>query len=231
MLDRLFTNKLTIQKLFFIIANLFFVSYAFLALYYFKERCLYIDSAFQLFKIINFENFNIEASRYGVFFTQLLPLLAIKLGLPLKTRLVIYSLSFVIVYYSVFLLCYFKLKEKTASFIIPVVLIIGISNGFFYLVTEIYQAIIFLIAFYAWISNRFVGVRTIKTKVFDISIAILLFLQCFFCHPTAVFPALFIIGYHVLYHKQFRKNELFILVPLIIIVAFVKINLTKSFTY
>ena len=88
-------NEIPLTNLFFIIANFFFLVSAIFAVYYYKERCLYIDSAFQILKMISFKNFNFEAARYGVFFTQILPILAIKLSLPLKVVLIITSLMYV----------------------------------------------------------------------------------------------------------------------------------------
>jgi len=224
-------KRLPITKIFFLIANIFFLLSAILAVYFYKERILYIDSAFQIFQILNFENFNIEASRYGVVFTQILPLLAIKLGLSLKSILIITSLSFILINYLVFLLCYKVFKEKSVSFIIPATLIVGISHGFFYTFTETYQAIVFLVAFYAWINTKFVELKTIKNNIFNIFIAFLLFLQSFFCHPVAMFPALIIIGYHIVYYNQFKNIQLYILIFVVVFVSFAKLKLTGTSSY
>jgi hypothetical protein len=225
------TNAITLHQLFYIIASLFFLTSAFCAIYYYKERCLYIDSAFQLFKIISNENFNIEAFRFGVVFTQILPLIAIKAGLPLKAILLIFSLSFLLVDYLVFLICYHFLNEKTVSFLIPAALIIGISHAWFYVVTELYQAIVFVILFYAWVNTRFAGKNSNKQLAGNLAIALVIFLQCFFCHPMSIFAVLFIIGYHVLYTKQNLGSQVLVLLPFILLVTVLKYFVTDSSSY
>ncbi len=224
-------NAITQHKLFYIIASLFFLISAFYAVYYYKERCLYIDSAFQLFKIITYEGFNFEAFRFGVVFSQIPTIIAIKVGVPLKSVLIIFSLSFWFVNYLVFLFCYHILKERTVSFIIPASLLIGISHGYFYTVTELYQAIVFIVLFYAWVNTRFNEKKSNKQQLINLLIAFIIFLQCFFCHPSSIFPILFIIGYHVLYIKGNWKNGIFILIPLILIVTIIKLKLTESTSY
>jgi len=221
----------TLTKLLFIIANIFFIVSALFSVYYYKERCLYIDSAFQIFKMLNSESFNFEAGRYGVFLTQIIPLLSIKFGLSLKSFLIITSFNFIVINYLVFLLCYFLVNEKSVAFIIPTTLIICVSFGFFYTITEVYQSIIFLIALYAWINTRFAEIKSIKIQFFNVTIAFLLFVQSFLCHPIALFPALFIVGYHIVYHNQFKKIDNLILIPLFLLVAFIKYTNTDASSY
>ena len=59
-------------------------------------RVFYIDSAYQLFDIINTGTFSVNDGRYAMVISQLLPLLCLKLHLPLPVIAVAYSLSFVL---------------------------------------------------------------------------------------------------------------------------------------
>jgi len=69
---------------------------------------LYSDTYFFSFKIITFEKFNIEAGRYTSFLSQIIPLILIKLHVGLKAFLIGYSVSIVLVFYGIFLLCLYS---------------------------------------------------------------------------------------------------------------------------
>jgi hypothetical protein len=224
-------RKIEFNQLSYWVASFFFTVYAVFAVVYFKERCIYIDSAFQLFKIINFENFNFEAHRYGVVFSQFLPLLAIKFALPLKYVLIAFSLSFVLLGYLVFLLCYHVLHEKKVAFIIPVSLISGIAQGFFYTVTEIYQASLFVVLFYAWQNVNVLKINTLKNEIFSLVISFVLFLLCFLCHPSAIFAIVFIVFYLKIRNKAGLNIQTIMLLLSFVLVALIKLFLTGSTSY
>src|SRR4051794_37162116 len=64
------------------------------AVYYYKERMLFIDAPHVFFRVVNDGRFHIEEHRYGSFITQLFPLIGAKLHLPLRPLLILYSASF-----------------------------------------------------------------------------------------------------------------------------------------
>jgi len=96
--NKLFQN-ITGISVFGVLGHLSFFILLLGAVYFYKERILFADSAFQFFKIVNFEKINIEAARYGAILPEFPLLLAMKLGIGLKMLLIIYSVSFIGLYY------------------------------------------------------------------------------------------------------------------------------------
>ena len=120
--------------------HLFFFVLLLFSIYFYKERILFTDSAFQYFKIINFEKINIEASRYGAILPQLPTVLFSKLGLNIKLLPIIFSCSFVLLYYAIYVITVHLLKNAETGFIILLVLTACISQSFFHPVTETHQS-------------------------------------------------------------------------------------------
>src|ERR1051325_2179860 len=137
-----------------ITGHLFFLIFFIFAIVWRYERVLYMDTAYQLFKIINYSHFNIEASRYSTVITQLLPLAGVKLHWPLKWLFVSYSVSFVLVYYIVYLLCVYTFRNTAAGLAIVLVLCLCIRQSFFHIVTETHQALVYSCLFFAWLMHQ-----------------------------------------------------------------------------
>ena len=77
-----------------ITGHLYFLVLLVLAGIFYKERVLYADSAWQIYKIINFSSFNIEAGRYGTVLTQIITLFAVRQELPLRF-VILYRISMI----------------------------------------------------------------------------------------------------------------------------------------
>src|SRR5688500_6624249 len=94
-----------------ILGHLSLIITAILAIYFFKERVLFVDPGQQLFEMINEQNFKVFVGRHSMMINQTIPLIGIKMGLSLKTLMILYSISFVIIYYLCFLLSVYKFKN------------------------------------------------------------------------------------------------------------------------
>src|SRR5688572_6642136 len=75
-----------------------------LSVIFYQERVVFIDIAFQLFHMLKDGTFAIQHNRTGAFLTMSFPLLASKLGLPLKLVMLSYSAGFIAYYFAIFLL-------------------------------------------------------------------------------------------------------------------------------
>lgn len=115
------------------------------------ERILCIDNSFFFFQIVNKETFFFPENRVGVILSQLPLLLAIKLNLSLNALVYIYSLSFIVEYVLIALVCRVLLKVKEAPLLLLLSLITGVANSFFHPVTETYHALAFATLFYSLI--------------------------------------------------------------------------------
>jgi hypothetical protein len=91
--------------------SVLFFLLAVLSLVFYLERIIFIDISYQLFFMLKDDTFAIQHNRIGAFFTMAFPLLASKLSLPLKQVMQLYSVGFVIYYFTIFLLITAWLKN------------------------------------------------------------------------------------------------------------------------
>lgn len=211
---------------FILLGHLSFLVLLFASVYFYKERILFADSAFQFFKIVNFEKINVEAFRYGAILPELPLLLAMKLGVNLKLLIITYSVAFIGLYYIVFLLCIKLLKNTVAGISIVLILIMCISESFFFPVTETHQSLVFSVLLFAILQYS-----SFRSSFVQILLASVVIIISFLAHPVALYPLTFIIGYNAIDKKQLRSIKPYALLSLVIGLAVAKIMLTDENSY
>jgi hypothetical protein len=211
---------------FILLGHLSFLVLLIASVYYYKERILFADSAFQFFKIVNFEKINVEAYRYGAILPELPVLLAMKLGISLKLLIITYSVAFIALYYIVFLLCIKLFKNTAAGLSIIFILIMCVSESFFYPVTETHQSLIFSVLLFAIL--QYSSFRYSSVQILLASVVIII---SFLAHPVAIYPLAFIIGYSAIDKKQLRSTMPYALLILVIGLAIGKVILTDENSY
>lgn len=215
------------MKAYTFIGHTFFAILAILSVYFYAERTIFIDSAFQIFKIINFETWNIEAGRYSAVFTQAIPLLLVKAGAPLNLVLLSYSLSFIIVFYLVFCLVTYKMKNEVAGITIVFILGLCIRQSFYHAATETHQGLIYTALLYAWLCYSLLSV----SKILRYSVATLLVLLCFFSHPITLLPILFIFAFHAIDKNLLKSWEIYVLASITVLIYLGKAITTPGGSY
>ena len=114
---------------------------------FFKERMLFVDPAFITFEIIQQDWFVFSEHRYGAFITQIFPLVASQLGLPLSVVLLVYSMSFYLFFGAVLLSCGHYLKQYRLSTLFCCYLTFFVSDVYFWPNNEVHQAVAYMIGF------------------------------------------------------------------------------------
>jgi hypothetical protein len=211
---------------FIILGHLSFFALLLASVYYYKERILFADSAFQFFKIVNFEKLNIEAFRYGAILPELPLLLAMKLGLNLKLLIITYSASFIALYYLIFLICIKLFKNTAAGISIVLILTMCINQSFFFPVTETHQSLVFSVLLFAILQYS-----SFRYSFIQILLACLVIIISFLAHPIAIYPLAFIIGYSAIDKKQLSSFLPYALLTLVIGLAVAKVLLTDENSY
>ncbi len=211
---------------FILLGHFSFIALFALALFFYKERVLFADSAFQFFKIINYEKINIEAARYGAILPQLPVLLAIKLGVSLKYLTVLYSASFIFLYYVVFVCCLHWFKNTAAALSVIVVLTLCIAQSFFHPVTETHQSLVYSILLYSILQYR-----NYRHYIVQYILATIVLVVSFLAHPVALYTNTFIIGYTAIANKQLKQLKPYLLLLLVAGMALAKILLTNENSY
>ncbi|RME01161.1 MAG: hypothetical protein D6816_12720, partial [Bacteroidetes bacterium] len=165
-----------------------FLVLAIMAVYYFRERSLFLDTAFQSFEIIKNGGFAIQVNRFGAVFAQAFPLLALKLGLPLKGVLIAWSLSFVLVHWALFSLALHRLRQPAFALCIALFNIILVNHSFYWVQNEGVQAVSWCLFFWALLAHCEAKGKWTAGNV--LTAAGLVPLLVFF-HPLVVFPFFF----------------------------------------
>ncbi len=196
------------------------------SVYFYKERIIFSDSAFQFFKIVNFETINVEAYRYGAILPELPLLLAMKLGFGLKMLLITYSAAFVALYYVIFLICSRLLKNTPAALTIVFILLLCIKESFYYPVTETQQCLVFSVLLFAILQYP-----KFKSSVIQLSLALLIIVLSFFTHPVALYTLTFLIGYDAIDRKLLGTVKPYILILAVAGLALGKVVLTNENSY
>lgn len=209
-----------------ILGHLSFMALFLASVYFYKERILFADSAFQFFKIINFEKFNVEAARYGSVLPEIPLLMAVKLGLNLKMLTIIYSVSFIGLYYLVFILCVHWLKNPKAGLAVVLTLILCISQSFFHPVTETHQSLVYSVLLFAILQYP-----SFRHPASSFLLAALVIIIAFLAHPVAVYPIIFIIGYSAIDRQKLRSPLPYALLLIAGGLAVAKVLLTRGDTY
>ena len=212
-----------IQVLSFLLFGLFFI----LGGYFYLERIIYTDSASMLFKLVNFSKLNVEASRYAAEIPKMIPLILVKAGLPLKWITASFSLSYIFLYFIIFLISAYILKDKLAGLLIILVLLLSASNSFYHPVTETHQTMAYSILLYSFLSSE-----TFRNKkIISLIIAVLIISLCFFTHPVSLFIVLFILFFFAINTQTLNDYRIYLLASIIVGLFIIKTAITDSTGY
>ncbi len=176
-----------------------------LALYFFLERTAFLDIAFHLFYIIKDGDFAIQNNRYGAFVTQIWPLLASKIGLPLKSIMQLYSGSFVLFFYFVFASCLLVFKSYRFALAMLLLSTLMVTDTFYWIQSEFGQGLASLIFFFAFLKYR--SDHPDRAPWLLNPLMYLMILTLVFFHPLNLFPFVFA-SVFLLLHKELKPRLL-----------------------
>jgi hypothetical protein len=223
-------NKIS-DKSYELTGHLIFLILILFAVYFYKERVLYVDSSYALFKIIYYKTLVSEAGRYSATLPQILPLAGIGMHLPLKWVVLLYSVSFVILYYLIFLIILYILKNPKIALSLPVILTISIKYSYYWIATETHQSLAYIVLFIAFLyyfkNNVLKRTELLKFVIGGSCILCV----AFFCHPTVFFSGLFLSGFYIIDFKYYKKLFIYIFPVLLAVLTILKLKLISSGSY
>lgn len=132
--------------------------------------------------------------RYGSWIAQLLPVALLKMGAPLDAVLRSYSVSFILFHALIFWLLAFKLKDRRATYALPLALTVGFHYMFYFGVSELYQGFTLTLLLWAMLA-RAVHADTHKDLLRWSVLVVLLNVWISFYHQMLVLPLVFILGH------------------------------------
>jgi hypothetical protein len=198
---------------------------------YFRERICFADTAHMLVKIINSKSFNIEAGRYPQIFTQLLTIASIRLHLSTNVVMVIYSISFPLLYA---LLAWIALKKYQFKFAFPLLIFSltgAVHIGFYHAGTETHQSIAWAVLFLAWLFSPSADGKSRTNKTLHVVQGLVICMLTLHSHPVGLFLLLFSCCLFWVETRDLKRLEPYIAIALIVILSIVKILNTDSDSY
>ncbi len=98
--------------------HIFFLVLLLFSVFFYRERMLYSDPAFFSFLVIDGNDYSVALGRWGTVLSQAIPLFALQHGVSLEHFLQLYSASFILVYYLVFLIIHYGFKNASGSWML-----------------------------------------------------------------------------------------------------------------
>ncbi|GAB4092051.1 hypothetical protein [Flaviaesturariibacter terrae] len=161
-----------------------------LAALFYKERAVFLDISFHLFRILHDDSLAIQNNRFAAFFTQLFPLLGARAGLSLAAITLLYSLSFVLLPALVFFVIASWLKNTRVAGAYLLFLVLMTTHSFYWIQSELPQGAAFFFLFLALLDRARAGDRIPEHFLFA---APVLLLTVGFAHPLLLFPFAFVL--------------------------------------
>lgn len=189
-----------------------------LSVWFYKERAAMCDAAFQLQNVLFNNDFAIQVNRFGSFFTQAFPLIAARMGASLQTAAVLYSMSFIIMYFSAFLLLIYYFKNYWLALALLLCNTLMVRHSFYWIQCEMIQGLVYTFLHLAFVYK---DLTDIKPKIHHKLISILLLITALFTYPLQLL--LLIFAYVFLffqYKNQWQKLALYF--DIFIMILFVK---------
>jgi hypothetical protein len=169
-----------------LVTHTFFALMAIFAIVFANER-FQADGAYYLFKVVNFESFQVEHQRFILVFSQALPLLGAKLGLSMKIIILLNSLSNVLFFYLIFRYVAYYLRDQTGGVLVILFQVVGVLHIHFTPMYEIWYGTMLLVP----LRSHLVTMRYVLWK--DLFVIALLMVTILFSHPLLFIPVIFIL--------------------------------------
>lgn len=188
-----------------LIGSLTYIVLLILSLVFYKERTTFLDAAYHLFAILKDGDFAIQNFRFGAFFTQSFPLIASKLGLSLTSIMMLYSVSFVMLHFLIFLICVLVFRSYKFGLAIVLFSTFMITDTFYWIQSELIQGLAIIVLYF---SVLFFGQKTQNDSrnYWFFPVTVLLIITLAFLHPLLIFPFFFLLGFFYLNHKIEKKQ-------------------------
>lgn len=201
------------------------------AIVFATDRIFFADSAYYLFNIIETGSFNIEHNRWSAVITQIPVVVGVSYGWSLKVLAITYSLSFILLYYLIFIISAHLLKTTDIAISLLFTLILMSRLSFFHAVTEVHAAIAWAALFASlWASPKFKKIEGL-TKLLKYFLFFISATLCVFSHPISIFILTFIIFYFQAENQiLFSRSTLYITLLILSIYA-VKMLAFRSVGY
>ncbi len=181
-----------------------------LSILFYKERTIFVDIAYHLFLILKDGGLAIQDYRYGAAVSQVLPMLAAKLSMPMNVVMIVYSAGFVLYYFLCYLICGSLLKNYRMALVLLLYNTLLTAHTFYWVQSELLQGIAFLVVVFAYLETR----ATQKIKIHEAFLLLCCFAILHFFHALLFIAGLYMFGFFIL-DKKIPVNKKLLLGSLV----------------
>lgn len=201
-----------------------------MSLVYYQERLLSLDAANYAFHLVLGQDFYTGQSRVVTYLTQILPLLAVKSGFSLKAVLMIYSASFILYFYLIYLLITHLFRNPLAGIFLALSLCLSMRYKFYGPVGEVVLSIGLLAVLIGWMTRP--ADRFGKLPVWaDLGIGMALASLLFTGHPFIAVSTAIFFGFDLLHRKRWKEWPFWVLSLYTGLILFLKMQFDASNEY
>lgn len=162
---------------------------------FYQERTIHTDNAFQHFLMLK-EGFpQIMVHRYGMILIKLPPYVALLFGSSIPASLMVFSISYILLYSLIYLLNYKVLKNKVFAILVPVFFTTMMAYDFYWCASEQITGIAVMLLLIATIKPN-----GNKKSFWKIGLGIIILVNIF--HPLIILPTIFFIQYLAIEHNK-----------------------------
>jgi|GEM_PF-1253792 len=213
-----------------IIGALFFGFLTILSIIFFKERMLAYDSANYCLEIEQVRHFCLPHGRWSSVFSQTVPLLSLNWGCSLEFFLKVYSASFMVINYLIFLICTLFFRNHKAGLVLLLSMSLGFCWMYYYAISELFSGMSFSVLLYATVSHMSIQQSSVKKMIYLVISFGLVYTISYF-HQLALFPALFVILYEIISNKRYRQKWVIGLFALVVLWSYLRIKVFSVADY
>ena len=182
-----------------------------LSILFYKERIIFLDTAFSLFHIVKDNSFSIQVYRFGDVFSQLLPVLASNAGLSWNVAIMLYSFGYMLYYFACFFICGSILKRYDFALVVLLLNLLFVSETFYWITSQLPQSIALLMVILAFASEK--QLSTAKVSTYFLLLVALVTLSFF--HPLVVFAMLYSVIFFMKRSELFKDKRLLYVISIV----------------
>ena len=163
---------------------------AILATIFYLERTVFADVAFHTVTILKKKAFFIQNQRFVAMFSQIFPLAAERLHLPLKGVLLAYSLGFIVYYSAIFVACTAWLRQWQMGLVMLLLSTLLVTDTFYWVQSELPQGLALLVFIFALLLR---GRAPDGLAGWQLGLLFVLWFTVLFAHPMLQFAVFFLL--------------------------------------
>lgn len=181
------------------VGHVFFAVLLLFAIVFAKERVILVDSAAQVFEMINSGDMVTFDHRYSMYISLLLPYTMLKINASLWMIVYTYSLSFIFLYYLIFLFNRYVLKDDKGILLMMMCYLL-VAHTFYHTISETIQLLFMSTALYALLCYQ-AGKIWYKQALYYLEYIVLIAF-CVYIHPISLFVLTFIFIFRIIDVKK-----------------------------